>query len=227
MDSTELYEHFRGDVFDLQAPYLWSDDEVRRYGADAHRMFVRLIGGIADITSSVCEVPVTAGETCVPIDPRVLKIERAYLLSSKHPVRIVNHTDLLATEEDRDYGLLSRSLDDPQPGTPRHLIIGAQENTGLLAVIPQVDDTIKLFVRRLPLSVITDEEQEIVEVAEEHHIHLVAWMKSLAYRKKDVETYSPEESRKYENEFRAYCAQVKAEQERKKHKTRAVQYGGI
>ena len=41
MNSTGLYDTFRSDVVDTARPYLWTDDDVWRYAADAHRMFIR------------------------------------------------------------------------------------------------------------------------------------------------------------------------------------------
>ena len=52
-------------------------------------------------------------------------------------------------------------------------------------------------------------------------------MKALAYRKQDAETFDRARAEENEVVFARYCALVKSEFEREKHKTRVVAYGGL
>jgi hypothetical protein len=226
MDSTELYEHFRSQIDDIARPFLWSDAEVWRYGGDAQRMFVRLTGGVADITSDATRAAITTGERTTALHPSILRIMSAYRVSDGADVRIVNQTDLLGTML-TDYGFTVRELQKPLPGPVAAMVLGMQDDTGVFPVIPTADDEIQMSIYRTPLLIVDGDGQALTDVAEEHHIRLVEWMKHLAYRKQDVETYDLKKSQEAEAVFRAYCLDVKAERERKKHKTRVVQYGGI
>ena len=158
MNSTGLYDAFRSDVVDTARPYFWTDDDVWRYAADAHRMFLRLTGGVSDFISEACEVPVVAGEAVV---------------------------ELLE------------------------------------------DDFIDLQIYRLPLNVIDGPNQEIEDIEEDHHIHLIDWMKHLAYKKQDADTYNPQASALGAQDFEKYCAMVKAERARYMYKVGTVGYGGL
>lgn len=226
MDTTELYEHFRSEVDDKAKPYLWSDDEVWRYATDAYRMFVRLTGGIPDFTSDATRVDITLGETFSPMHRSILRILKAYRVSDGGEVTVINQTDLLAPNS-ADYGHITARLNKPVNGPVNHMVIGRQKHLTHFIAIPTVDDTIQMSIMRLPLDKLTGEGQSLDEIDEEHHIHLVPWMKRMAYRKHDVETLDLEKSDRFEAEFGGYCASVKAEWDRMKHKNREVAYGGI
>ena len=220
MNSTGLYDHFRSQVFDVAEPRLWSDDEIWLYAGDAHRQFVRLTGGIADFTSDATRVTVTTGEDQAPLDPSLLRIMTAYRVSDKAPVQVINQTDELTRN-------IVINLNDPQPGPVQYLLVGRQKHVAQWVCLPVEDDEVQLSVYRLPLSVINGDGQTITDVDEEHHIHLIAWMKHLAYMKHDAEAMDLQKANEYGNQFREYCAQVKLEWERMKHKPRAVRYGGL
>ena len=226
MDSTELFAAFRYDVDDTVQPYLWSNEEVWRYGADAHRMFARLTGGITDVSSDVTRVDVLAGEATASLHPSILRILTARRLSDNAPVRIVTEQDLpLYTS--LDYTRTRQIFIDDTPGPLKAMVIGLELDTVRWVQVPTENDTVQLSVYRMPLDIITAPDMPISEVAEEHHLHLIEWMKRWAYRKQDAETFNKTKSEDAEAAFRAYCAQVKAERERKMFKPRIVHYGGI
>jgi hypothetical protein len=108
------------------------------------------------------------------------------------------------------------------------MMIGAQQNLVKWLQVPIADDAANLVIYRLPLTKITDAGgQEFVDVSEEHHYSLLMWMKALAYKKQDAETFDRAKSAENEAGFHAYCQQAKAELERRKHKNRVVAYGGL
>lgn len=227
MNSDELYDSFRTDVQDVVSTYLWLDTEVWRYMNEAYFMFVRLTGGIPDFTSSATYVPIAAGINTSPIDPSILRIMSAYRASDNAEINIINSTDTPVVR-DNDYGSVKPLWLDNTPGPVRHMLIGAQQNLVKWIQVPIADDAANLVIYRLPLAKITDAGgQEFIDVSEEHHYSLLMWMKALAYKKQDAETFDRATSAENGAEFRAYCMQAKQEMERKKHKTRVVAYGGI
>lgn len=226
MDSSELYDRFRSDVVDQAAPYLWTETEVFGYMNDAYRMFVRKTGGITDFTSDATAVDIIAGESVGILDPSILRITHMNRRSDFGDIEIINFPDL-AKKSRGDYGMITPLKLDDTTGIVRYGIIGMQRHTVRWINIPEVDDVADMMIFRLPFDRLTDFGQEISEVDEDHHIHLLDGMKALAYRKQDVETFNLEKATTSDGAFLAYCAFVKAELEREKYKVRTVAYGGI
>jgi hypothetical protein len=151
----------------------------------------------------------------------------AYRASDNTEITIINSTDMPMLR-DNDYGILKPLWLDNTQGPVRYMMIGAQQNLVKWLQVPIADDAANLVIYRLPLTKITDAGgQEFVDVSEEHHYSLLMWMKALAYKKQDAETFDRAKSAENEAGFRTYCQQAKAELERKKHKNRVVAYGGL
>ncbi len=218
MDSTQLYEAFREDVVDVARPYLWTDDEVFRYMDTAQKQFVRLTDGIA----GTLEIPAVTGERDIAIPDYVLNIRRVVRKSDMQPLELLNITDL----DGSDYGVILKMLDDRRQGALRYLVIGETRGVGQLINIPAQDDTLALSIYRMPLATLTGDGQAL-EVQEMHHPYLLEYMKDLAYRKQDAETFDRAKSDECRQQFEVYCAQAKAEWARYKHKPRSISYGGI
>lgn len=228
MNAGELSDHFRSDVVDSVAPYLWSNTEVLRYENDAYRMFVRLIGGVPDFTSPATEVQIVEAEPVAKLHPSILRIHSAQRESDSGTIEIINYTDLAKlTVNITDYGQFQALKLDMQQGPVRYGVIGMQRNTLRWLKVPLVDDVANLFIYRLPFSMITDFDQEFDDVDEDHHLHLVNWMKYLAYSKQDADAFDAKKAEEYKATFEAYCAFVRGETERYKAKVRTVGYGGI
>lgn len=225
MKSDELYDLFRTDVVDATEPYLWSDTEVYAYMNDAYRMFVRLIGGVPDHF----EVPIITDEPDAAVPAYVLKFLEARLLSTGAKLDIINYSDMPLSPQP-DYGNILTLYLNPTPGPVRYVIVGNRKRSaGTITWVqtPQVDDDARFFVYRLPTEVIVGAGQEFDDIGEEHHEHLMLWMKHRAYGKHDAETFDKSKSDFYKLEFERYCAFAKAEWERYKTKVRVVRYGGL
>ncbi len=230
MTAQELYDQFRSDMVDMAEPYLWSDTDVIRYMNDAYRMFVRLTGGIADFTSDLSRVAISAGEATSPMDARILRVMEAYRLSDEAKIEVINQTNMTFSQS-TDYGRTRPLFLDSTPGPVRYMIIGAQRNVAKWVQVPLVDDTAQLFVYRLPEVSLdpADPDMDFAfdEVGEEHHMHLCLWMQHLAYRKADADTFDRGRSDEYKALFESYCGLATAEWERYKHKNRETVYGGL
>lgn len=218
MTSNELLSQFRSDLKDQVEPYLWSSAEVYRYLDDAQKMFCRLTDGIADATTTeVIDIPVAAGATWLDLHPSILKIRAAYRTSDGRGVDFLNYEDLPRS------GL---RLDGTSTAPLSAVIVGMEENKLRLARIASAADTLRLMVFRLPLAVIDGADAEL-EIPEQHHLHLLDWVKSLALLKQDSETFDAAKSEEHANRFRGYCTRARTEQQMKRHKVRTVAYGGI
>jgi hypothetical protein len=223
--ADDLITAFRSDVGDEVAPYLWSDTEVWRYLNDAYRMFARLTGGIpATLTFDI-----VAGEQTTEVSPKILRFREARLTSTGRKLTIINPSDE-ALGTTADYGQARAYYVNRTQGPVSYMIIGDWRNrlTGVVgwAQIPAVNDTAEVSVYRLPLGTLTS-GSELSDVGEEHHEHLMLWMKYIAHGKQDAETFDRGRRDEYKQDFETYCARSKAEWDRYKHKTRVVTYGGI
>ena len=226
MNAGELIEAWRLDVLDDVEPYLWSQAEAIRYAEAAYRRFVRLTGGIHDFTSPVTRVDIVADEDIANVSPLILRFDKVYRESDGREITITNWTDQNLMRRD-DYGTTSFLYNDRAPGEVRYMVIGNQVGKVKWVNKPVVDDVAVLQVYRLPLERVVDETHPLDEVDEDHHIHLLDWMKHLAYLKRDAETYNKNASEEHGAAFVQYCAAAKAEMDRYRSKVRIVQYGGL
>lgn len=229
MESQELLCAFREDVVDDVSPYLWGDAEVYRYMNDAYFMFVRLTGGISDGTSAVTTLTALADTATSALDASIMRIRTATNVTDHNrPLRVINVQDIedLTTE---DYGVLREYGRIDTPGPIRYMIIGEEDQLARWVGIPTVDTTIQLVVERLPLAKhrIQRPRQQFYGVREEHHYHFLKWMRHLAYRKQDADTFNLVKSDQERDDFMAYCDLAKREKDIRKHKVRVVGYGGL
>lgn len=225
MDSTALLALFRADVRDDAAPYLWSDTEILSYIDDAQKMFCRLQGGIADSSSALTLLEISAGDQFADYDPRILKLRAAYREVDGRNLELLNFEDMQFRQAESDYGYRPGFRIDNSEGELRALVLGMEANKVRLVRIPTDDYDIRLVVYRLPLEDITAEDLPL-EIDEVHHRHLLHWMKHLAHQKQDAETYDRGRAEQFRVEFTDYCDRAKAEREKREHKYRTIMYGG-
>jgi hypothetical protein len=231
--QTLIMEHFRRQIDDEAPPYLISDEEALAYAIDAQDMFVRSTGGLTDMTVPAADVGTPAtrlADLTVAVDnpwaalsPYVLRVRSARLVTDEADVEIIGEADL-TTARVQDYGWTNGlSLDDTDTGPVRFGVLGLRENYVRWVRVPEEADTCRLHFYRLPFPRIEDAEDDL-EIGEQHHIHLVKWMKYLAYSKQDAEIYSPNQAAKCQADFEAYCERARKETQRQRHKTRVVQF---
>jgi hypothetical protein len=217
MDSGDLLNLFRLEMADTEKPYLWSDDEVISYEDDAQKMFCRKTDGISDnSTPEVVQIAAVLDTDRVDLHPSILRIRSALRTDTGRPIDILNPEDMPS----------KNMFFDGRGGPVRVLVIGAEAHKARVWPKSSETVTIELTVFRLPLRPINDCGQPF-EIDEEHHRHLMLWVKHLAYSKQDSEAYDKTKAIEFEGRFNDYCEQVKIEERRKRHKTRVVQYGGL
>lgn len=229
MTADDLYDLFRSDVVDAVEPYLWSDTEVWAYMNDAYRMFVRLTGGIPDASSSLTRLNLVAGRATNSVSPLILRFRSAYLLSDGTELKIINEAELPRLTAS-DYGQNNPQRRNLLTGKVTHMVTGSDRSASNGVVrwvyIPDAADTVQLSVQRLPLDTIGP-RSEFTEIGEEHHEHLMLWMKHRAYGKQDAETFDRGRRDEFGQAFRAYCAEAKVEWNRYRSHNMSVAYGGL
>lgn len=212
MNTTELLGVFRSEVFDLEQPYLWSDALIYSYIDDAQKQFCRDSYGIADsrkFTLSI--VPDTQWYT---ISPLILKLRGAVDSSTGADVPVI------PVEKMGAYNMRF----DGSSGPIRALVSGLEANRLRAWPVPNVAATLELRVFRLSADVVAGDD---LEIAPQHHRHLLHWVKHLAYDVQDSETYDKNASDRYRAKHTAYCAKALNEQSRAAHQAGAVIYGGL
>lgn len=218
MNSTDLLRQFRLDMDDLEKPYLWSDEEVFEYMTDAQRMFCRFTEGIADSrTLSVCQLTIVANTEWYPLSPLIKKLRSAHRTDTGRPIEIVNPEKL------DQYGIRFDGNSSPI----KALVVGLTDGFVRAAPVPSEPAvTVNLSVFRLPLKPLDDNDQKL-EITEEHHVHLVDWMRMRGYSKQDADTIDLKRADAHEAKFRTYCFKALAEQERARRNVGVTIYGGI
>jgi len=236
MDQDDLIAQFRAQVGDEAVPYLWAYEEVQQYVIDAQDMFARLTGGIADVTVPLADIgspqtrlqdlDLVIGEPYTALSPYILRFIGGRLLTAKWDITFANQADL-RTMRWNDYGWnFGAQLDDTETGDARYALLGIRDHYVRWMKVPNATDTCRLQFRRLPYPRIAVSD-DALEIDEEHHFHLIKWMKTLAYAKEDSETYDKRLSELNEASFRSYCNQARQENDGRRFRHRVVQYGGL
>lgn len=212
MTTTELLAMFRAEVDDNVAPYLSADSLVYAYIDDAQKMFCRLTEGIEDGRSY--KLNITAAKEWYDLSPSILKIRKATNTATGREVSLVNQekTDALGIRFDGKAGPLGA------------LVLGIEKHAVRAWPVPNTATTVALDTFRLPETAAAGDE---LEIDEQHHSRLLLWVKHRFYNIQDAEIVDIRKSTDYEQRFRAYCAQAKAEQGRVRRVVGTVNYGGI
>lgn len=194
MTLEELIAQFRSDSFDLELPYLSSDDDVTAWlnaGEQEACVRARLIHDVS--TPAVCSIAVVAGTTVYALHPSILEITRAVFV----PTGSTTEYELYLTDRAEQDRLIPgwRTRTD----TPRQAI---QTDTTLqLGCIPSANGTITLEAYRLPMVNIEDSSSESPSIGQVHHRHLIQWALHRCYSRPDAEIYDQNRAAKAEAEF--------------------------
>lgn len=212
MNTTELRDMYRAEMFDAIEPFLCSDDLLYEYINDAQRQFCRWTEGIEDARSF--SITLATNTDWYPLDPMILKIRSATDSTSGRQVAMYNPEKAAAAGVRFDGKL----------GPIRALVFGLEKNYVRASPYPNVVSTINLQTFRLPYAVIAGDD---FEIDEQHHQHLLMWVKHRTYNIQDSDLYDRRKSDEYAARFREYCDEARKEQERARRVIGTVQYGGL
>lgn len=180
----------------------------------------------------ITAVPIVAGQATSDVSPLILRFTGAYLASTDDELTITNEADLQKFVS-TDYGYVASATRDTLSGKVLYMVTGADRNAVRGKVrwvrVPEVDDTARVSVYRLPRDVITTGFDFDVdgEIGTEHIEYLMLWMKARAYGKQDAETFNKTARDDNEAKFNEYCATALSEWRRYKSHSMQVAYGGI
>lgn len=212
MNTTELRALFRSEFSDEAEPFLIPDASVYAYISDAQRMFCRLTEGIEDGRSFT--IAINAGTEWYPLDNAILKLRKVTDQSTGRAIEVVNQ------ERAAERGVIF----DGRAGPLRALVAGVEKGFLRAWPTPISSSTLVLETFRLPPPVAAGGN---LEIDEQHHEHLLMWVKHRAYGNQDNEARDDAKAGEYAQRFRAYCAAALAEQVRARRVVGAVAYGGL
>jgi len=147
---------------------------------------------LVDSTSEVAVVDVAANTAIVDIDPRVIRLRRARLMSGSLPLCPIR----------------TRELDDREPGweravagVPRYVVVDWQTDALRLHPASKTADTLVQTVVREPLCPLTARGE--LEIAPRYHLRLLEWVKYRTYETQDPDNFDARAAEKALQEFTA------------------------
>lgn len=213
MNTTELLAVFRSEVFDLEAPYLWSDSLIYTYIDDAQKQFCRDTYGIEDARSFKLTIKAD-GTVWYAIDPMIVKLRDAIDPATG------NDVPMIAIEKMRENNMKF----DGTVGPLKALVTGMEKGMVRAYPIPNVASTVELRTFRLSNDVVAGDD---FEIDPQHVMPLLYWVKAKAYAVQDADAYDPKKAKENEAKWDAYCAKAKVEQSRVRRPVSTVTYGGL
>lgn len=216
MDSSDLLAIFRSEMRDEVEPYLWTDADIYRYMDASQKEFCRYAGGIADARSAITSITLVPGQAFYTYSPKIQLLRSITRASDGREIDVLNIEDI----DPKRYSMSENT------GPVRAVILGMDQSTLRCVSVPAEVDTLRLVVYRLPLNTIDDGGVEL-EIPEVYHPYLMQGMSAKAYLKQDAETFDRTTAAQHDKMFRELCDEAKHERERREHKPRTVQYGGL
>lgn len=191
MNLGEAKKDIRRRLDDVAAPFLWSDAEIVSYINEAQKEAAERALLIYDETSSLTEIAVQAGVATYDLDPRVLRVDRVFSVDRG---RALNRTTVPVLDQESPRW-------EVRQGRPHSFIEEARYLR--LFPIPAAAGEIRLSLWRVPLEPFGCDAQndEEFEIDARHHVRMLDWALSLAYLKRDVDTYDEQKSAVYAAKF--------------------------
>ena len=193
MNLRQLMDRYRNDTLDNAEPPFISDEELIDYINEAEVEACRRALLLVDSTSQLAEMAVPAGALGVDLDERIIYVRRARLASRGRPLafRVV------------------RAMDEENPGwegamasVPVAAVPDWQTNYLRFWPPSQAADTLKTTVVRTPTNPMSDDE-DVPEIPSRYHVHLLKWVKHLAYSKQDCDMFDPGKAQQFDDQFTA------------------------
>jgi len=228
---------------------LWPDSQLVNYLNWAEREFAARIQFYRDVTSTMTQIPLVAGQVDYPLDPRILSVLSVQLNA---PAGVANLSLWPMSYSDMDPGVKNdysgvlmyppAALNDtyamplvtPAPPTPQGWCTDKAINT--LTTFPvysgnwpwATTPALNLRVTRLPINPMTPNILTAVPgIPFQYHLALVwgaAWQALLTT---DVDGYAPEQAASFQQRFQMEVVSAKRDMMRKLHQKATVQVGSM
>lgn len=206
--TDELLADFREDVSDplegIDAAHpdssnLWSNAVIYRYMTDACDRVARDTKGLVKLLT----VAYTVGQSLIPLPRHVLHIQNVRMASNNRELKQFNIDDTSAMAIS-DYGIRANSFDQmfASNGEPRVYVRDYDQRGIRIAPAPQRVDSLIMqcsIVPAVPMS--AGMMLPFLERPDQHLI--LTYMKYLAYRKQDADTYDLKRSSEFKAEYDA------------------------
>lgn len=196
--ADELLRHFRADVGDAVAPYLWEDWEAYGYMTEGFDALLKT----ANVQTTVLRLSFANGVPTVALPKSLLHI-RAMRVVGHGPLRAASATERAAVRSN-DYGAPWPGEDSMFTGTgmPQFYVRDYERRALRLVPIPNLDGTIELQ-GTTTVSLPMDDGAALPSTDAEDLRLVLHYMKYLAYTKHDAETEDLVRSSHHEARFRA------------------------
>lgn len=195
MTLDDLIAQFRIDADDLREPYLWDDEKVKLWFAEAEAeaaIRARLLHESSN--PAICQIAVTAGKSTYPLHRSLHEIDHIAFkplgATSREPMVLISRGELDRRHHDwRD-----------RTGAVQYAI---QSDTSIrLAFTPEVDGTVYLEGYRVPLIKLGDTEK--LEIHQSHHAKLISWVLYCAFSVPDADGGDKSRAAQAERDFSRY-----------------------
>lgn len=183
---------------------LWSNLELSTYLSEAETEWVRRRQGLRDrTTAAVCEIALVIDQADYALDPRVLSVDSVWL----------NDDSLTKIFQNDVEGGLTAS-----PTTVTYYQEDAEEGLLRLYATPDATGTLKLAVRRLPLTPMSWVDAAgaalvTPEINARAHFDLIDWAAHLAYLKQDADTEDMQKAGYHQGRFSQRAGDVRSAKE--------------
>lgn len=203
---------------------LWKHVEIVRYADLAQREFARFTEWFYDRSF----VPVvTADDPWVTLDPRVIRVERAKLVTLNRPVVVCATARLDEYMPSIDAYDNNWSSDwESITGTPKIALTDQEQGKLRLVPIPVDADTLQLTAVRFPLRELKDYTFGMEVTDPEHQDALLDYMRYRGYTKQDADAFDEDAAAAALTAFRGKAQVIKRRIALQRHPVGAIAYGG-
>lgn len=183
MTLQELIALYRAEVLDMTEPYFSSDELLTIYANEAQDEACRRGKLLVDSDDAMCVIPYLSGSASVPLDSRIVNIERA---------RIGGWMIATVDVKQMDAGVPYWQESEGR-GVPTRLVLGLTNDRAYFWPRPADDGVLRLTVQRLALQRMASMSDQ-PEIRQEAHPALVEWMKYRTYTRQDSELFNQQQA---------------------------------
>lgn len=190
MNLRGLIEQFRILAQDKVRPYLWPDDEVAPWFAEAEKEAAIRSRLIHDSDEFVVGI----GETTIDLPDGLFDIQYAEVRSASGEAKEISATDRTTLNAKRP----GWRTESKQPVDYIH-----DDKSLTFGSVPDAEFTLYLEFYRTPSKAL-QQDSDKPEINDQHHGNLVDWVLFRAYSKPDPDTQNPGKAKEAEERFEDY-----------------------
>lgn len=219
----------RSDLISGPDDYLWSDDTLVKYIAEAEQFLARKGLVIRDsITPAVCELALVAGQTQYVLHPSIIAVISAQADGDPGDLSRAGHAAFNTYTAPSNQFFDPSQLSTLSPGKPLaystdETVDKVSGKTGVVSMrvypAPTADYEgmiIRLRVVRKPIKILSvDDLTAVPEVPEDYHLGLLDWAAYRALRNLDSDAGGVEKAGAYKAEFDDMVKQARVDAMRK------------